>query len=338
MKIQENFSLKNYNTFGIDVNCQYFVEITSIESLNELLANPFWKEVPKLILGEGSNILFSQDFTGLVIKMSLKGIKKAAENEEHVWISVAAGENWHELVLHCIKSQLAGVENLSLIPGTVGAAPMQNIGAYGVELKDVFEELLAIRLSDGELCVFDRAACQFGYRDSIFKKDYKDQYIIVSVSLRLNKNPIFRLDYGAINETLAAMQVKQLSIQAVSDAVIRIRRQKLPDPKRIGNAGSFFKSPILPKEDFLMIHKQYPELPYFIDENEHYKIPAGWFIEQCGWKGRRIGNTGVHEHHALVLVNYGKGTGKEIKKLAEEIQASVKDKFSILLTPEVNII
>jgi len=338
MKIQENFSLKNYNTFGVEVNCQFFVEITSIESLQELLTNPLWKAMPKLILGEGSNVLFSQDFSGLVIKMSLKGIKKTAENEDHVWITSAAGENWHELVLYCLKSQLAGVENLSLIPGTVGAAPMQNIGAYGVELKEVFEQLTAIRLSDGKLCVFDQSACRFGYRDSIFKREFKNQYVIVSVGLRLNKTPIFRFEYGAIKETLAAMQVKDLSIQAISNAVIKIRQQKLPDPRKIGNAGSFFKSPILPKEDFLAIHQRYPELPYFVDENEGYKIPAGWFIEQCGWKGRRMGDAGVHEQHALVLVNYGKGSGIEIKRLAEEIQASVKDKFSILLTPEVNII
>ena len=338
MRIQEHFSLKQHNTFGIAVNSRYFVEITSVAFLQELLSDPLLKDLPKLILGEGSNVLFTQDFPGLVIKMSLKGIEKTMEDDQHAWITAGAGENWHQLVLYCIKNNLSGIENLSLIPGTVGAAPLQNIGAYGVELKQVFDQLTAVRLSDGALRVFDLPECQFGYRESVFKTEFRNQYAIVSVRLRLNKKPIFCLDYGAIKETLAAMQVKELSIQAISDAVIQIRQQKLPDPKKIGNAGSFFKSPVLSKQAFSLIYQQYPHVPHFSDGNEYYKIPAGWFIEQCGWKGRRVGDTGVHEHHALVLVNYGNGSGQEIKRLAEDIQASVKDKFAVDLIPEVNII
>jgi len=338
MNIQENFSLKNYHTFGIEIQSRFFVEVTSLESLQTLLTDPAWQNIPWLILGEGSNVLFSQDFPGLVIKISLKGIQQTSEDGLHVWINVAAGENWHQLVLFCIENHLAGVENLSLIPGSVGAAPIQNIGAYGVEFSEVFESLTAIRLSDGKLCNFDKTACRFGYRESIFKKEFKNKYVIASVNLRLNKTPLLRIEYGAIKETLASMQIKQINIQAISKAIIHIRQQKLPDPKKIGNAGSFFLSPVLSKKKFLEIYKRYPTMPYFINENNYYKIPAGWFIEQCGWKGRRLGDAGVHEHHALVLVNYGKSSGKDVKYLAEEIQAAVKEKFSVELTPEVNII
>ena len=337
MQIQEHFSLKKYNTFGVEVKTRFFVEINSVDSLQELLSTPLLKDLPKLILGEGSNVLFTQDYPGLVIKMSLKGIEHTFEDEKHAWVTAAAGENWHQLVLYCIQHGLSGLENLSLIPGTVGAAPMQNIGAYGVELRHVFDQLTAVRLTDGKLCVFDLAACRFGYRDSVFKNEFRNQYAIVSVRLRLNKHAIFNLEYGAIKETLALMQIKEINLEAISDAVIHIRQQKLPDPKKIGNAGSFFKSPLLSQASFSSIQNKFPNVPYFID-GDHYKIPAGWLIEQCGWKGRRIGDTGVHEHHALVLVNYGKGSGLEIKHLAEEIQASVKEKFSVLLIPEVNII
>lgn len=338
MQIQENVSLKNHNTFGIEVSSRYFIDVTSVALLQELLTHPLSQDISKLILGEGSNVLFGQDYPGLVIKMSLKGIEITNEDDQHVWISAAAGENWHQLVLFCIKNQLAGIENLSLIPGTVGAAPIQNIGAYGVELRDVLASVTAVRLCDGEVCTFDNAACCFGYRDSIFKQVVKNEYMITSVNLRLNKTPVFHLDYGAIKETLAMMQVNEPSIKAISDAVIHIRRQKLPDPKQIGNAGSFFKSPMLQQAEFDAIYQRFPHMPYFNDGHERYKIPAGWLIEQCGWKGRRIGEAGVHEQHALVLVNYGHSTGRDIKQLAEQIQESVRDKFAVELVPEVNII
>lgn len=337
MKIQENFSLKTHHTFGIEVNARYFIEITSINELHAFLNHPLSKDFPKLILGEGSNVLFSQDFPGIVIKLSLKGINPVKEDNDHVWISAAAGEIWHDFVLHCISRDLAGIENLSLIPGTVGAAPMQNIGAYGVELADSFDSLTALRLSDNQICFFEHTDCQFGYRESIFKKSQKDQFIILSVTLKLSKKPTFRVEYGAIQQTLQTMAVKELNIQHISQAVIQIRQQKLPDPKKIGNAGSFFKNPLLSPDDFKNIFANYPEVPHFLEPNGYYKVPAAWFIEKCGWKGHRSGDTGVHEHHALVLVNYGNSSGSDVKNLAEKIQKSVKDKFSIMLLPEVNI-
>jgi len=337
MKIYENFSLKTYHTFGIEVNARYFIEITSMADLHQFLNHPFYKGLPKLILGEGSNVLFSQHFEGVVIKLSLKGINIVKEDADNVWMKAAAGEIWHDFVLHCIARDFAGVENLSLIPGTVGAAPMQNIGAYGVELADSFDSLTALRLSDHKICIFDHNDCQFGYRESIFKKSYKDQFIILSVMFKLNKKPTFRVEYGAIQQTLAEMDIKELKIQHVSQAVIHIRQQKLPDPKKIGNAGSFFKNPILSPIDFKNIFATNPEMPYFLDQSGYYKVPAAWFIEKCGWKGHRSGDTGVHAHHALVLVNYGNSSGSDIKNLAEKIQESVKIKFSIELIPEVNI-
>jgi UDP-N-acetylmuramate dehydrogenase len=337
MIIKENFSLKTHHTFRIEVNSRYFVEITSIGELEKFLTHPLFKDLPKLILGEGSNVLFSHDFPGVVLKLALKGIEIIKEDAEYVWIQAAAGEIWHDLVLYCIAHDFAGIENLSLIPGTVGAAPMQNIGAYGVELADSFESLTALRIADNQICVFDHIHCQFGYRESLFKKEGKNQYIILSITLKLNKIPSYHVEYGAIQQTLAAMNVKELSIQNISRAIIQIRQHKLPDPKKIGNAGSFFKNPILSSQAFKNIFSEYPEMPYYLDENGSYKIPAAWFIEQCGWKGHRLGDAGVHENHALVLVNYGNSSGSEIKNLAEKIQISVKNKFNVELLPEVNI-
>lgn len=335
--IQENISLKPYNTFAIDVKTRFFCEATHLSMLQEILTNPRWRDVPKLILGEGSNVLFTQDFPGLVIKMAIRGIKKIGEDSEHVWVTANAGENWHQMVLFCIENQYAGVENLSLIPGTVGAAPMQNIGAYGVELTSVFDHLSAIRIQDGSVHRFDHQACHFGYRDSVFKNIYKGQFIIHEVILRLNKKPTFHVEYGAVRNTLSEMGVTELSIKAISDAVIKIRREKLPDPKQIGNAGSFFKNPIVSASVFKTIQDKHPEIPFFVSD-DHYKIPAAWLIEQCHWKGRRVGNIGVHQQHSLVLVNYGGGDGRAIKQLAKDIQDSVMEKFSIEILPEVNII
>lgn len=336
--IQESISLKPFNTFGIDVKTRFFCEVNSIAELQELLQSPRWQQMPKMVLGTGSNILLTQDFPGLVIKINLRGIVKIAEDDQHVWVTVQAGENWHQFVLYCLEKQYAGVENLSLIPGTVGAAPMQNIGAYGVELNTVFEQLNAIRILDGSLQSFDHASCHFGYRESVFKNIFKDQFIITDVTFRLNKKPVFHVEYGAIQQTLNEMGIAELSIGAISAAVCKIRREKLPDPKVIGNAGSFFKNPIFSAHQFKDFHEEHPEIPYFTTEDGQYKIPAGWLIEQCDWKGRRFGNVGVHQHHALVLVNYGDGTGQSIKQLADNIQASVFKKFNIEILPEVNII
>jgi len=293
--------------------------------------------LPRIVLGGGSNILFTQDFPGVVIKISIPGIHKVDEDENHVWLRIGAGENWHQLVLYCLQNGYGGIENLSLIPGTVGAAPLQNIGAYGVELRDVFDQLSAVRINDQATEIFSHQQCQFGYRDSIFKTQLKNQYIITTVSLRLNKKPVLHTDYGGLKQTLQNMQIEQLSIKAVSDAVIKIRTEKLPDPKKIGNAGSFFKNPIIDSQQLAFLLKKFPEMPHFTTETEHYKIPAAWLIEQCGWKGYRIGNAGVHVQHALVLVNYGNERGGVIKKLAEDIQKSVKEKFAVELTPEVNM-
>lgn len=337
-KIQENKSLKSFNTFGIDVKAQYFVETADIESLQQLLTNDQWQNMPKLILGGGSNVLLTQDFQGLVIKNNICGIKTIADTKEHVFLTIGAGENWHSFVMHCVDNQYAGVENLSYIPGTVGAAPMQNIGAYGVEIKEVFYELTAVNIKDGEQRIFTHNDCDFAYRNSVFKNSYKNKFIITDITLKLNKKPTFNTSYGALKEALKEMNVSKLSIKAISDTVIYIRKNKLPDPKNIGNAGSFFKNPEIQKKEFEQLQQKFPDMPFFHAQTEKIKIPAAWLIEQCGYKGKRYGDVGVHDKQALVLVNYGNGSGEAIKNLAMEIQKSVLDKFAIELVPEVNII
>jgi UDP-N-acetylmuramate dehydrogenase len=336
--IEENISLQAYNTFGIDAKTRFFTRVAAVDDLQSILSNRRWQESPKLILGEGSNILLTGDFPGLTIKIKIQGIETVKEDDEHVWVRAGAGENWHQLVLYCLDHQYAGIENLSLIPGTVGAAPMQNIGAYGVELTEVFAELTAIHIASGEARIFHHADCHFGYRDSVFKNRYKNQYIISHVTLRLNKKPRFRIDYGALREALKTVPHEELTIKKISDAVMHIRRTKLPDPKVIGNAGSFFKNPVVTPTKLQQLLHDHPELPHFDGGNNLCKIPAAWLIEQCHWKGFRTDDIGVHQHHALVLVNYGKGSGHAIQQLAKEIQASVWEKFAVEITPEVNII
>ncbi len=336
--ILENYSLKSLNTFALDVKARYFVAVQSVEELRAVLADPIYGQLPRLVLGGGSNLLFTQDFEGIVIKISIHGIDKVKEDDDHVWLKVGAGENWHQFVLYCIEHDYAGLENLSLIPGTVGAAPMQNIGAYGVEIKDIFEMLEAVKIEDRSIQTFTNQACEFGYRHSIFKQELKNQYIIASATFRLNKQPIYNTSYGAIQETLDKFQIKDLSIRAISDAVIHIRQSKLPDPKKIGNAGSFFKNPSIEAGLFARIKEAYPTIPGYEQIDGLIKVPAGWLIEQCGWKGKSIGNAGVHTHQALVLVNRGNAKGEEIKQLAEAVQASVNEKFGIVLSPEVNIV
>ncbi len=338
MELKNNISLKHYNTFGIDIRCALFAEVKNVEILSELLQNSELKNQPMLILGGGSNILFTKNYDGLVLKNSLLGIEKIKENKEQVWVRCGAGEVWHEVVLYCIKNNYGGIENLSLIPGLTGAAPMQNIGAYGVELESVFDSLEAFHLKTGESKTFLKAECQFGYRESVFKNKFKNQFIITSVTLRLNKKPVYNISYGAIRETLEKMGVQELSVKAVSDAVIAIRSSKLPDPKVLGNAGSFFKNPEIEQEQFSALKEKFPMVPNYPLENGNVKIPAGWLIEQCGWKGKRVGNTGSHTDQALVLVNYGNATGSEIYNLAMEIKTSVLEKFGIEIVPEVNVI
>ena len=337
MKIQENISLKPFTTFGIDKKAKFFTTVETLDELKIALLAAKEKQLPVFILGGGSNILLTRDIEGLVIKLEIKGINLVKEEGDQLWVEVGAGEMWHELVLHSIAQDWAGLENLSLIPGTVGASPMQNIGAYGVEIKDVFDSLQAMHRETLEMHSFDAEACRFGYRESVFKQTFKDQFVITSVTFRLSKTPNFHLEYGAIREVLAANGIDQPSIRAISDAVIQIRKSKLPDPKEIGNAGSFFKNPTIPNAQFDALKASYPSIPGY-PSAEGVKVAAGWLIEQTGWKGKRIGEVGVHAKQALVLVNYGGGTGEEIKKLSEQIQASVYDKFGVQLQAEVNFI
>lgn len=333
--IQENISLKPYNTFGIDVLAEYFAAFSSVDELKNLLND----NKNHLVLGGGSNILLTKNISGIVLKNELEGINLLREDENYFYVKAHGGDIWHQFVLFCIKNNYAGVENLSLIPGCVGAAPMQNIGAYGVELKDVFYELEALHTKDLSLHTFSNKDCEFGYRESVFKRKCKDQFIILNVTFRLNKRPKFHVEYGAIEQELEKMHVQDLSIQHISQAVINIRQSKLPDPKNIGNAGSFFKNPTISEEQFVVLKEKYPAIPaYSLPHTSNKKIAAGWLIEQCGWKGFREGNYGVNPLQALVLVNYGGANGSDIYLLSEKIIQSVEEKFDIQLEREVNVI
>lgn len=338
MHIQTEVSLKPYNTFGIDVKAKQFVAITQLSDLQTLLQKTAQASTTVLILGGGSNVLFTQNFDGLVIKIMLKGIKLLKEDDRHIWLEVAAGEVWHDLVMYCVDKGYGGIENLSLIPGTVGAAPMQNIGAYGVEIKEVLETVQAVHRDTGEWCTFSNADCKFGYRESVFKNIYKDQFVITGITLRLSKQPTFNISYGAIQNTLKDNQVTNLSLKAISQAVCQIRRSKLPNPAEIGNAGSFFKNPEVSPIQFDKLQQKFPHIVGYPLDNGQVKVPAGWLIEQCGWKGKRLGSIGVHTRQALVLVNHGGGKGADIRALSQKIQASVLEKFGIEIKPEINIV
>lgn len=340
MQIQENISLKPYNTFGIDAKARYFARFTNIDELKQLTseAPSINHQLPTMILGGGSNILFTQDYNGLVIKNELKGIEVTGEDADHYYVTAAAGENWHRFVLYCLDHNYAGVENLSLIPGNVGASPMQNIGAYGVEIKDVFHQLEAYSPEDKKTVTFDLKNCEFGYRESVFKHKYRNRFIITSVTFRLNKVPVFKTSYGAIQQELERMNISELSIQSISQAVINIRRSKLPDPAEIGNAGSFFKNPTIPLQQFERLKNEFENIVGYPASADTIKVAAGWLIEQCGWKGYRKGDAGCHAKQALVLVNFGNAKGKDIYDLSTEIMYSVKEKFGIALEREVNII
>jgi UDP-N-acetylmuramate dehydrogenase len=335
MQIQENISLRTYNTFGIDAKARYFAAFSSVEDLTE--CSMFNAQYSILILGGGSNILFTKDFEGLVLKNEIKGIELLHEDANYVYVKAGAGENWHQFVLHCINRGWAGVENLSLIPGCVGAAPVQNIGAYGVELDDVFLDLEAFHLKEKKMVTLTKSDCDFGYRDSVFKKKYKNEFAITSVTFQLKKKPVFHTSYGAITQELEKMGVKELSIKAISQAVISIRSSKLPDPVQIANAGSFFKNPEISKTRYEELQAEFPGIIAYPLAEDKVKLAAGWLIEQCGWKGFRRGDAGCHAKQALVLVNYGKATGSEIYQLSEEILISVKEKFGLLMSREVNV-
>jgi UDP-N-acetylmuramate dehydrogenase len=337
--IEENVDLFPYNTFHITANARYLVHIRSVEELIQLLSSDVFKTNKRLILGGGSNLLLTQDFDGLVMKNDIKGIEIQSEDDEHIVLRVGAGETWHQLVMHCVQYGWGGIENLSLIPGTVGAAPMQNIGAYGVEIKECAVAVEAVEIKNGNKRFFNRDECEFGYRESIFKHKVKDQFFITHLVLRLAKrNHHLNISYGAIRDVLEANKIESPTIQSVSEAVIAIRKSKLPDPALIGNAGSFFKNPSVDLSIIDSIKKDYPALPTFPGENGLIKVPAGWLIEQCGWKGKTLDNIGVHKNQALVLVNYGGGKGEDIWNLATQIRDSVNKKFNIDLQPEVNII
>ena len=336
MNIKKNYSLKKLNTFGIDVNAKAFAIARSVEDLRLLLKE---NTLPVYILGGGSNLLLTKDLDMLVIFNQIMGKQLERSFTNSVYVSAGGGENWHEFVLWCLEQGYGGIENLSLIPGTVGAAPIQNIGAYGIELKDVFHKLEAFHLKTKKVETFRREDCQFGYRNSVFKNKLKGKYCITKVwfKLSLNEHKIHN-SYGAIKDTLAKSNITLPTIKNISDAVIAIRSSKLPDPAVLGNSGSFFKNPEISKTHFNQLKKQYPHIVSYPMPNGKIKVPAGWLIEQAGWKGKRVGNTGAHAKQALVLVNYGNATGQEVKKLAYAIKNSIMEKFGIELTPEVNIL
>jgi len=334
MNIQHNISLRPYNTFGINVLAKQFASFTTLDELWQgLEVSP-----SPLILGGGSNILFTRNVDGLILKNELQGIEVVAEDDKHIYVKAAAGENWHRLVMHCVEHNFAGIENLSLIPGNCGASPMQNIGAYGVEIKDVFHRLEALHIHEKSVETFNAADCAFGYRESVFKRKYRNQFVILNVTFKLNKQPVFNTSYGAIEQELEKMGVQELSLKAISQAVINIRSSKLPDPAVTGNAGSFFKNPTLPATELLRLQQIDANIPYYVVDEAHIKIPAGWLIENLGWKGYRKGDAGCHARQALVLVNFGHAAGQEIYDLSEEILQSVQQKFGIFLEREVNII
>ena len=337
MEIQNHFSLRNYNTFGIEAKAKEFVAVHSIEELETILAENKLKK--KFILGGGSNMLLTKDIDALVIHIDLKGKKIVEENDDFVWVESQAGENWHEFVMWTIDNNFGGLENMSLIPGNVGTTPVQNIGAYGTEIKDTFVSCSAMKIDSMEMKSFVNAECHFGYRESIFKNEVKDQYIITSVIFKLTKrNHKINISYGDITAELDKLNIKTPTLKDVSNAVITIRQSKLPDPKVLGNSGSFFKNPIVLKSDFELIHKKFPEMKYYEISETEVKVPAGWLIEQAGFKGKRFGDAGIHKNQALVLVNYGNATGQEIVNVSKEIQETIFQKFGIHIEAEVNII
>lgn len=337
MEIIENFSLKNYNTFGIEAKARQFISVHSVEELKTiLLENPTQK---KFILGGGSNMLLTQDVDALVIHVDLKGKRIVEQTEDFVLVEASAGENWHEFVLWTIGQDFGGLENMSLIPGNVGTTPIQNIGAYGTEIKDTFVSCEAINIETLEIKKFTKEECKFGYRESIFKNEAKGKHIITSVVFKLTKqNHKINISYGDIAAELTKKEIVIPTLKDVSNAIIAIRQSKLPDPKELGNSGSFFKNPIIPKSDFERIHLLHPEMPSYTVSETEVKVPAGWLIEKAGFKGKRFGDAGIHKNQALVLVNYGNATGQEILNVSKDIQKTVKELFDIEIEAEVNVI
>ena len=336
MQTFSDTSLQPYNTFGIDVRARKFISVESVSDLRSVLKQTYASEL--FILGGGSNMLLTGDLDKTVVHVNLKGIKILSETEENVVVEAMAGENWHEFVMYCIANDFGGVENLSLIPGNVGTTPIQNIGAYGVEIKDTFESCQALHRQTLEIREFSKEDCQFGYRDSVFKNSLKDQYIILSVSFRLTKKDHqLNTSYGSIDRFLEEEGVSEPGIKDISSAVIKIRQSKLPDPKVLGNSGSFFKNPVIDRAQFQELQEKFPQMPFYELSEEEVKVPAGWLIDMTGMKGYREGDAGVHKDQALVLVNYGAATGEEILNLSKLVQQKVANLFGIQLEPEVNI-
>jgi UDP-N-acetylmuramate dehydrogenase len=338
MKIEKNISLKNLNTFGVDAKSKYFVEVYSAEELNQVLISKEYSNNQILILGSGSNILFTKDFDGLVIKNSISGIKLFDEDNNNLIVEAGAGVIWDDLVKYCIDKNIGGIENLSYIPGTAGAAPVQNIGAYGQELAETFYELNGVYVDSCEIKKFNGSECSFSYRNSVFKNELKNKFIITSVSLMLNKNPDINLSYNPVKEEVEKRHLKNPTIKDIRDIVIDIRKSKLPDPNELGNAGSFFKNPVITKERFIMLKEEYPDMHYFAVDDDNLKIPAAWLLEKTGWKGKRIGNAGTHKLQPLVIVNFGNASGRDIYEISELIKSDVKTTFDITLENEVNIL
>lgn len=338
VRIEQEYSLRHLNTFGIDAKASHFARVESRAELAALLRDPRFRAGEKLVLGGGSNLLFTRDLDGLVIRNAIGGLRVLPDDDDHALVEVGAGVVWHDLVTFCLERDLGGLENLSLIPGSVGASPLQNIGAYGVEIKDTFESLTAMEVATGEERVFTLPECRFGYRSSIFKTELRGQYIILSVRFRLTtRHHRLQTSYGAIEAELRQRGLSHYTIRDIGDVVTAIRRSKLPDPEQVGNAGSFFKNPEVSSATFATLQQQHPDIVGYPTANG-VKLAAGWLIEQCGWKGKRVGNAGVHARHALVLVNHGGATGREVQALAQEIQVSVRERFGIALETEVNII
>lgn len=335
-EIKENFSLKKYNTFGIDVKTKYFIEYSSINELINFLDIKRKQDLPLMILGGGSNVLLTKDYEGYMLHSTIKGIEIIDETDNFVKIRVGAGEDWDEFVNYCVDHNWGGIENLSLIPGNVGTSPIQNIGAYGVEVKDVITEVETVEIESLKLFTIKNEECKFGYRDSIFKRELKGKHIVNYVIFKLNKQAVFKIEYGNLKEELK--KYNQVNLKNIRQAVVSIRESKLPNPEEIGNSGSFFKNPVINKNQAKELKVQYSEIPMYNQENGMVKIPAAWLIENAGWKGKRLGDAGVHDKQALVLVNYGGATGLEILHLAQEIQKSVKEKFSVHIEMEVNIV
>ncbi len=337
MLIQENFNLKDFNTFRISAHTKYFSEVLSVEDLLEALAFCQQKKLPFIIIGQGSNLLFKQDYAGLIIELNIKGIELVEETKDYFYVKAQCGENWHNFVQYSLQQGYYGLENLSLIPGTVGAAPVQNIGAYGVEISEFLHELEALEISSGNLLTFSKDDCRLSYRSSIFKAELKDRFVITNVTFKLLKSSQPNLSYPALRDALKDIAEEKITPQIISDAVCKIRMSKLPDPVELGNAGSFFWNPVISIDNYSSLQKTYPDIVAYPYEGQ-YKLAAAWLIDKAGWKGFREGDVGVHKEHALVLVNFGNASGAELYDLSVRIQQSVQKMFGIELQPEVRII